>query len=96
MLPEGRVVQIVVDGQPLPAIEGEPILAALAAYGIRECRTTTHRDEPRWFYCGIGRCTDCVMIVDGVPNVRTCVTPVVDGMRVEKQQGAGYWSVENA
>ena len=92
-LSEARIVQITVDGHPLPAIEGEPILAALAAHGIRECRTTTHRDEPRWFYCGIGRCTDCVMIVDGIPNVRTCVTPVADGMRVERQKGAGHWSV---
>lgn len=94
-LSEDRIVQITVDGQPLPAIEGEPILATLAAHGIRKCRTTTHRDEPRWFYCGIGRCTDCVMIVDGIPNVRTCVTPVTDGMRVERQWGAGRWSVED-
>jgi predicted molibdopterin-dependent oxidoreductase YjgC len=92
-LSEGKIIQITVDGKPLPAVEGEPILAALAAHGIRECRTTMHKGEPRWFYCGIGRCTDCVMIVDGIPNVRTCVTPVVDGMRVETQRGAGHWSV---
>jgi predicted molibdopterin-dependent oxidoreductase YjgC len=90
-LPERTVVQIIVDGRPLSAIEGEPILATLAAHGIRQCRTTTHRSEPRWFYCGIGRCTDCVMIVNGIPNVRTCVTPVEDGMRIETQQGAGHW-----
>jgi len=94
-LPEGKVVYFSFDGRPLPAIEGEPILAALAAHGIRRCRTTTHRGEPRWFYCGIGRCTDCVMIVDGVPNVRTCVTPVAEGMVVETQQGAGHWSTHH-
>jgi predicted molibdopterin-dependent oxidoreductase YjgC len=92
-LPERTVVQIIVDGRPLSAIEGEPILATLAAHGIRRCRTTMHRSEPRWFYCGIGRCTDCVMTVNGIPNVRTCVTPVEDGMRIETQQGAGHWSV---
>jgi predicted molibdopterin-dependent oxidoreductase YjgC len=90
-LPEGKIVDIIVDGEPLPAMEGEPILSALAAHGIRQCRTTTHRGEPRWFYCGIGRCTDCVMVVNGIPNVRTCVTPVEDGMRVETQMGAGHW-----
>ena len=94
-LPEGRFVHITVDGRTLPAMEGEPILAALAAHGIRQCRTTTHRGEPRWFYCGIGRCTDCVMIVDGIPNVRTCVTAVQDGMRVETQHGAGHWGVDD-
>ena len=91
--PEARIVHFTFDGQSLAAIEGEPILAALAAHGVRCCRSTAHRGEPRWFYCGIGRCTDCVMIVDGIPNVRTCVTPVAEGMRVETQQGAGRWSI---
>lgn len=90
-LPEVRTVHFTFDGQPLTGIEGEPILAALAAHGVRCCRSTAHRGEPRWFYCGIGRCTDCVMIVDGIPNVRTCVTPVAEGMRVETQRGAGHW-----
>jgi len=31
------------------------------------------------------------MIVDGVPNVRTCVTPVRDGMVVQTQKGLGEW-----
>jgi predicted molibdopterin-dependent oxidoreductase YjgC len=92
-LPDATVVQIIVDGRVLSAVEGEPILAALAAHGIRRCRTTTHRGEPRWFYCGIGRCTDCVMIVDGIPNIRTCVTLVEEGMQVETQESAGQWSV---
>ena len=35
----------------------------------------------------MGRCSDCMMIVDGQPNVRTCVTLVKDGMRVEVQHG---------
>ena len=34
------------------------------------------------------------MIVDGQPNVRTCVTPVRDGMRVEFQDGRGAWGHE--
>ena len=54
-------------------------------------RKTSKRGEPRQLFCGIGRCTDCVMIVDGQPNVRTCVTPVREGMRVEVQDGRGVW-----
>ena len=86
---ESDRVTIVVDGRPLEANSGEPVLATLIAYGIKKCRTTEKRPEPRWFYCGIGRCTDCVMTVNGVPNVRTCVTEVQDGMIVETQQGLG-------
>lgn len=93
-LPE-EVVRFTLDGQTLTGVDGEPILAALAAHGIRHCRTTSRRQEARWFYCGIGRCTDCMMIVEGVPNVRTCVTPLRQGMRVETQHGVGHWSFEH-
>ena len=93
-LPEHRVVQFTFDGEILSGFDSEPILAALAAHGIRLCHTTPQREEPRWFYCGIGRCTDCMMIVDGVPNVRTCVTPLREGMRVETQRGVGHWDAE--
>ena len=85
---EGRtLVTIYYDNQPLTAYEGEPVVAALMAAGIRSMRTTAKRHEPRGIFCAIGRCTDCMMVVDGVPNTRTCVTLVQDGMRVERQHG---------
>ena len=88
--PEKRQVTIYYQGQPVPAKEGEPIAAALLAAGIRAFRKTVHRHEPRGVFCSIGRCTDCMMIVNGLPNVRTCVTPVEDGMRLEPQDGFGH------
>jgi aerobic-type carbon monoxide dehydrogenase small subunit (CoxS/CutS family) len=51
----------------------------------------TKKGSPRQMFCGIGRCTDCVMTVDGIPGVRTCVTEVREGMRVERQRGSGSW-----
>ena len=80
---EGRRVTIHVDGRPVSALEGEPIAAALYAAGIRITRFSCHSGEPRCPFCMIGRCTECSMTVDGVPNVRTCMTPVREGMRVE-------------
>jgi predicted molibdopterin-dependent oxidoreductase YjgC len=90
-------VSIVVDGDKLTARKGEMIAAALIANGKEIFRYTNERNEPRGLYCGIGRCTDCVMIVNGIPNVRTCVTPVEEGMIIETQQGIGYWGqgIEN-
>ena len=32
-----------------------------------------------------GACPNCLMQVDGIPNVRSCTEPVRDGMRVERQ-----------
>lgn len=93
ILPEVEAPDIIiyVDGKPIPAKSGEPIAAALLASGIRVCRETAKRGRPRGVFCGIGRCTDCVMTVDGVPNVRTCVTPVRADMKVETQKGLGSW-----
>jgi len=85
-----KEIEIIVDGKPYSALEGEMIAAALIANGIQTFRYTKHKG-PRGIYCGIGRCTDCIMTVNGVPNVRTCITPVQDGMRIETQHGTGVW-----
>ena len=79
------MVTIYLDGDPVPAREGEPIAAALIAAGRLRLRYTVKRHEPRGVFCGIGRCTDCVMTVNGEPNVRTCVTPVTPGMNIVSQ-----------
>lgn len=86
-LGEVKKATLYYNGEPVEAIEGEPVAAALMNAGIRVFRTTAKRREPRGIFCAIGRCTDCMMIVDGIPNTRTCVTAVKDGMRVEKQEG---------
>jgi len=85
----GRRITLTVDGSPVEAFEGEPIAVALMASGHRVFRYTTKQKDPRGVFCALGRCTDCVMIVDGQANVRTCVTPARDGMVIEKQFGRG-------
>jgi predicted molibdopterin-dependent oxidoreductase YjgC len=87
-------VTIFFEGKPLRARAGEPIMSALAAAGVNVFRYTK-KGSPRRMFCGIGRCTDCVMMVDGVPGVRTCVTEVREGMKVERQHGAGAWEMES-
>ena len=84
---KGKLVSFTYDGQTLQGYEGEPIAAALKAAGIMIHRYTKKEHKPRGIFCAIGRCTDCVMVVDGVPNVRTCVTPLQEGMKVQTQYG---------
>lgn len=86
---KGRQVAFQFDGREMLGHEGEPIAMALKANGVIIHRYTTKRHEPRGLFCAIGRCTDCVMVVDGVPNTRTCVTPLKEGMRVQTQRGVG-------
>ena len=89
----GRALGILVDGAEVRVYEGESIAAALLASGRRFTRWTAQTGEPRGYFCGMGVCQDCLVTVDGLPNVRACVTPVRDGMRVESQRGLGDWRV---
>lgn len=86
-LEEKKKVKFYLDGKELEGYEGEPIAAALRNLGILTHRYTSKNHEPRGLFCAIGRCTDCVMIVDGQPNIRTCVTPLKAGMQVQTQNG---------
>jgi predicted molibdopterin-dependent oxidoreductase YjgC len=86
-----NLVTITVDGKEIKALKGEMIASALVAAGIKVFRYTAKKHEPRGVFCAIGRCTDCVMEVNGVSNVRTCVTPVEDKMQIETQNGLGVW-----
>ena len=85
--PERKVVTFTYNGQTLEGYEGEPIATALKANRVMAHRYTAKTHEPRGVFCAIGRCTDCVMIVDDMPNVRTCITPLEEGMKVETQYG---------
>jgi predicted molibdopterin-dependent oxidoreductase YjgC len=85
----GEPFEIFVDGETVAAYPGETVAAALIAAGRRRTRVTTRRGEPRGLYCGMGLCFECVMVVNGRPNVRACMTAVAPGMRVEIQHGLG-------
>ena len=84
---KGKLVKFTYDGQEIEGCEGEPIAAALKAAGVMVHRYTKKEHKPRGIFCAIGRCTDCVMIVNGKPNIRTCVTPLEEGMEVKTQYG---------
>ena len=84
---KGRKVKFYFDGKEMEGFEGEPIAAALLAAGVTTHRHTRKANKPRGIFCAIGRCTDCVMIVDGEINVRTCITPLKEGMNVQTQYG---------
>jgi predicted molibdopterin-dependent oxidoreductase YjgC len=86
---KGKKIQFTFDGQPMEGFEDEPIAIALRSNGVLIHRYTTRRNEPRGMFCAIGRCTDCIMVVDGKPNIRTCVEPLKAGMKVETQHGNG-------
>jgi len=85
----GKKIRFFFEGRELMAYEGETIAAALHANGIRVLRYTPKKARPQGLFCAIGKCSSCLMEVDGIPNVRTCMTLVKDGMAVRRQKGRG-------
>jgi hypothetical protein len=80
----GRPVHIIVDGQPVVGIAGQTIAGILLAAGRKSWRTT-RSGAPRGVFCGIGACFDCVLTVNGVPDVRACRRRAADGDDVRTQ-----------
>ncbi|MEW6662042.1 MAG: (2Fe-2S)-binding protein [Bacillota bacterium] len=85
----GEKVSFIFDGKQVEGFAGEPIAAALHAAGVKVLHHSHRLNRPRGFYCAIGNCSSCLMVVDGVPNVRVCVEPLKDGMVVQTQKGKG-------
>ena len=77
------------DGKPIEAYQGETIAAALHAAGIKVLSHSLKFHRPRGFFCAIGKCASCMMEVNGVPNVKSCLRLAEDGMEVRSQQGWG-------
>lgn len=77
------------NGENVVGYEGETIAAALHAAGVKVLGKSLFLHRPRGFYCAIGNCSSCMMTVNGVANVKTCVTDLEEGMVVEIQEGRG-------
>ncbi len=79
---EPKQIEFYFNHEKLIGYEGEPIAASLLANGIKTIRTCDITGENRGILCGIGYCYECRAEVDGVPNVRTCLTPNSQGAEV--------------
>src|SRR5205823_9781422 len=85
LVDHSRPIRFRYEGREIEAYAGETIAAALYASGQRIFSRSFKYHRPRGLMCVAGRCPNCLMNVDGVPNVRTCVTPVTAGCRVRPQ-----------
>lgn len=80
---DGKTVTFQFDGRTYEALEHESIAAALLANGVRTLRVHEESGSPRGIYCNIGHCLECRVTVNGLSNVRACLTPVQEHMIVE-------------
>lgn len=79
-------VKLLVNGNEIPAYKGETILAALMAAGIKTLKRSPLNNDPRGALCGMGVCFECMVTVNGIPNIRSCMTEVENNMEIETDE----------
>jgi sarcosine oxidase subunit alpha len=80
-----RPISFRFERRTLPAFEGDTVGSALAAAGVGITSRSFKYHRPRGLQCMTGSCPNCLMRIDGIPNVRACTEPVREGTRVERQ-----------
>jgi sarcosine oxidase subunit alpha len=88
-LDRSREVSFRFEGSTVRAFAGDTIGSALYASGRRVFSRSFKYHRPRGLLCCSGRCPNCLMQVDGVPNVRVCLEPVRENADVRAQNVLG-------
>lgn len=83
----GATFMVTIDDVHVTAEPNESVAAVLLRQTPMWSRTTPVSDTLRAPYCMMGVCFDCLATVDGVSSIQTCLTPVRDGMRIDRQRG---------
>ncbi len=83
------VLTFTFEGRKLEGRQGDTIASALHANGVMVLSHSRRNNRPRGFFCAIGKCSSCLMTVNGKANVRTCVEPLLEGMEVKRQPASG-------
>ena len=88
---EKENIEFIFEGKKAIGKKGDTIASALVNMDVSVFSLSIKLKRPRGFYCAIGNCSSCKMIVDGVPNVKTCMTKLTPNMVVEIQGDKGAY-----
>jgi aerobic-type carbon monoxide dehydrogenase small subunit (CoxS/CutS family) len=83
--PAPIIGQVVVDDQQVDILEGDTLGSCLMRAEVLAMRRS-RSGQLRGLYCAIGVCHDCLVTVDGVPNVRACMTLALPKAKVETER----------
>ena len=71
------------DGQAVPFEQGMTLASALILNGIKSVRRTRRENRDRGPFCMMGSCYDCLVSVNGEPNIQACQVEAKPGLVVE-------------
>jgi sarcosine oxidase subunit alpha len=78
------------NGNTVTATAGDTVASALYRSGVRTFTYSYQHGRPRGLLCLTGACPNCLVNIDGVPNVRSCTVPARSGMSVLAQNQNVY------
>src|SRR5262245_32191590 len=84
-----RRVTFTFSGRIVEGFAGDTIATALYASGQRIFSRSFKYHRRRGLLCCSGHCPNCQMTVDGIPNVRVCTEPLLQGAVVTPQNVVG-------
>ena len=83
------------NGNTVTAKPGDTVASALYRFGVRTFTWSYKYGRPRGLLCLTGSCPNCMVNIDGVPNVRSCITPARSGLSVLAQNQNVYRSFDS-
>ena len=84
-----ETITVMINGIAVDVPPGITVAAAVLTQHIPFTRTTPVSNSPRAPFCMMGVCYECLMVIDGKANMRSCQQIVCEGMNIECQQGVG-------
>lgn len=82
---QAKSVEFTFDGRKYAGYQGDTVASALYRAGVRVFSRSFKYHRPRGLMCVNGSCPNCLVNVDGTPNVRACTTRLESGMQVKPQ-----------
>lgn len=83
--PPQPAVSFELDGQTLEGQRGDTVASAMLGCGEKLFSRSIKYHRARGAFCFSGSCAQCLMRIDGLPNLPACQVPLASGMRVERQ-----------
>ncbi|MCP4359524.1 MAG: (2Fe-2S)-binding protein [Chloroflexi bacterium] len=81
--PSVNAFQVEVDGEMVTTYPGESVAAVLMLSGYRTFTQSSRYNLSRTVFCGMGVCHQCLVTVDGVRDMRGCMTVVQPDMQIQ-------------
>jgi len=80
---KGKPFKITVDGELFSAFPGETLATILLTSGKIATRKTLKDQNLRGYYCGMGVCSECVLMIEDGFEVRACQTLAKPNLKVK-------------